>query len=172
YAKKLDWMFHKFANSDEYKSESWLTCMEKFVSEYLKLPDYAWYTVNTYNYDNILSQVLQYTIFNLKGESEFYEDCYVIMQTHNGCDVRGGYSTPHVFRVIDWEYFVMAQHEIYAKCSKCGVNWISDDSGYHWYNDNWDTADIGNEWLFDSELNKVFHKDCGGEIVFDVLHTF
>lgn len=48
---------------------------------------------NTYNGDSILSQVLQ-------GQSFKHDlDYYVLLQIHNGCDVRGGYTDAKLFRV-------------------------------------------------------------------------
>lgn len=48
-------------------------------------------TVNTYNGENLVDQILQYTLFsNDSGE-------YVALQIHGGCDVRGGYTKPRVF---------------------------------------------------------------------------
>jgi len=167
YHKELDKKFHKFANSPEYEEEPWLVCMEDFCSEYLCIDDTKFKTINTYNYENILSQVLQYTMFTF---DDFNKHCYIILQTHNGCDVRGGYSTPHVFKVYDYEKFILAQYYILALCKKCNTEWFSDDAGYHWYSDKGDEVDT--EWNFDEYENKVFHKNCGGEIIFDVLHNF
>jgi hypothetical protein len=47
--------------------------------------------VNTYNEDNLLSQTLQFVYFT------WNRDEYVVLQVHGGCDVRGGYTAPHVF---------------------------------------------------------------------------
>jgi len=51
-------------------------------------------TVNTYNGEDMLSQVLLYTYFTWNNEA------YVVLQIHGGADVRGGYTKPRVF-VID-----------------------------------------------------------------------
>jgi hypothetical protein len=127
-------------------------------------------TVNTYNYENILSQVLQYTVF--EGSYCDEEDStYVILQTHNGCDVRGGYSTPHVFKVLDFDYFCIAQTDIYADCTGCRNYWISYDAGYHmWYDGCSANEKPFSEYTIkDEENNKVLCKDCGSEIVFSVI---
>ena len=49
-------------------------------------------TVNTYNYDSNLSQVLQYNMFEVDDEY------YVLLQIHGGCDVRGGYTDAVCFK--------------------------------------------------------------------------
>ena len=57
---------------------------------------------NSYNVDNCLSQDIQYCIFF----DDYNEK--VIIQSHNGADIRGGYSTPRVFNIKeDFEYFLI-----------------------------------------------------------------
>lgn len=51
-------------------------------------------TINTYNGESLLSQVLQYTV--IRGSDE-----YVLLQVHNGCDVRGGYTDAKMFKYND-----------------------------------------------------------------------
>ena len=48
-------------------------------------------SVNTYNYESALSQVLQYQMFEFNGGE------YVALQIHQGADVRGGYTRPVIF---------------------------------------------------------------------------
>ena len=59
---------------------------------------------NTYNHENDLSQNFQWVIV---GSNENWLDdidsCWVIVSTHNGADVRGGYSDPVVCKMIDVE---------------------------------------------------------------------
>jgi hypothetical protein len=50
---------------------------------------------NSYNYPSNLSQNIQFLVF----QDWEAGDVYAVVQTHNGADVRGGYSTPRVFRV-------------------------------------------------------------------------
>lgn len=51
---------------------------------------------NTYNGDSVLSQVLQGQLF----KHDF--DLYVLLQIHNGCDVRGGYTDAKLFKLNDY----------------------------------------------------------------------
>lgn len=53
----------------------------------------AW---NTYNWENVLSQTLQGQTFRYDGET------YTLLQVHGGCDVRGGYTAPRVFKTPDY----------------------------------------------------------------------
>lgn len=48
--------------------------------------------INTYNHEELLSQILQYVYF------EWDNEAYIILQIHGGCDVRGGYTKPRIFR--------------------------------------------------------------------------
>tara|TARA_R100001163_G_scaffold13681_1_gene12720 strand:+ start:247 stop:855 length:609 start_codon:yes stop_codon:yes gene_type:complete len=49
-------------------------------------------TFNTYNGDSDLSQTLQGGWLTINGEE------YVLLQIHNGCDVRGGYTDAKLFK--------------------------------------------------------------------------
>ena len=49
--------------------------------------------VNSYNGEDMLSQVIQYVYFTWDHQA------YVALQIHGGADVRGGYSTPHIFSI-------------------------------------------------------------------------
>jgi len=88
------------------------------------------YGENSYNRESLLSQVIQYDIME-SPEGDFY----VILQIHNGCDVRGGYTKPRVFalKCIDDEYDLMRDHYMNARCD-CEEA-TSDDCGYHWYDE-------------------------------------
>jgi len=127
-AKNLQKRFEEFAEQPENKDEGWLCIMEDFLEKLHKECDEEYYgTTNTYNYDNILSQVLQY------GMIEYKDDTYILLQIHNGCDVRGGYTKPQFFYVEDEDAFAIAQADIHVLC-KCGYcDASSDDGGYHWY---------------------------------------
>ena len=51
--------------------------------------------INTANYDEALSQVLQFSHFEYNGT-----EC-VLLQVHGGADIRGGYTRPKLFSVND-----------------------------------------------------------------------
>ena len=82
--------------------------------------------VNTYNGESMLSQVLQYLIFEFNG------DHFIILQIHNGCDVRGGYTVPYVFVLNDYENFLCCDNHANVKTKKA-FYWT--DDGYTFYND-------------------------------------
>ena len=81
------------------------------------------YIVNTYNSESVLDQVLQYLYFELGGAS------YVLLQIHNGCDVRGGYTAPRIFEAEEGIMFV-EDGDIRLDH---GDDLSTDDAGYRWY---------------------------------------
>jgi len=107
---KLNRSLERFANREENKRLSWLGVMEEFA---VRLKECGWKAYgpwNSYNWDNYLSQVIQgITLYSPK------EEPYVILQIHNGCDVRGGYTKPRIFKIAD-ESFYCAQDEVVAYC--------------------------------------------------------
>jgi hypothetical protein len=53
------------------------------------------HTFNTYNWDSDLSQVLHGSWIDIGGQQ------YLLLQIHNGCDVRGGYTDAKLFVPVD-----------------------------------------------------------------------
>lgn len=63
---------------------------------------------NSYNYDSNLSQVIQGTNVNKpENSSNFEYPDYVLLQIHNGADVRGGYTDAKLFRISEYSYFCL-----------------------------------------------------------------
>ena len=76
---------------------------------------------NTYNGEDALAQVLQ-------GVTYCDDDAvYVLLQIHGGCDVRGGYTRPRVFRVdVDMAAYFPYDHAdwtVYCTGEDCGAHW-------------------------------------------------
>ena len=78
-------------------------------------------TVNTYNYENCLSQVLLFTVFKLIETG----DVYVLLQIHGGCDVRGGYTDVKCFKLNG---YLTGNPDVYG-----GVNGVDVDNCYNGY---------------------------------------
>ena len=111
--------FEHFAETPEMRDEDWLTRMERWIAK--REFEHAG-TFNSYNWDSDLDQVIQGIPFGTDGAVPIEsENCFVILQTHNGADVRGGYSKPRVFRVPDPHLFFEDRVEFY--CSKCEKSW-------------------------------------------------
>ena len=111
FAPDLDAMFQEFYAASEDSgyaaSAEWLASLG--IEEL--------HSFNSYNGEDFLSQVIQGITFRY-GD---YYDVYVILQTHNGADVRGGYSTPRVFLVnCDMpEYFPYDNADAGMWCTNC-----------------------------------------------------
>ena len=149
--------FHENADKPENQSKSWLKLMEEYGE-----------VVNTYNYENIIDQVLQYVIFE-DEEGDFF----IILQIHGGCDVRGGYTDPQIFALYEPDYFHIAQSDVSAVCTGCGNNWYSDDAGIHYYYDGCTANEkpVEEWWTLDEEKNEVTCK-CGSKVEFSVMESY
>jgi len=83
-------------------------------------------TVNTHNGEDLLSQTVQF-VYWTDGEG----DAHVLLQIHNGCDVRWGYTDPVAFDVGDYDgtaIFDNARGSV--SCAECCRHWDTDD-GVH-----------------------------------------
>lgn len=109
------------------------------------------FTVNTYNHEDALSQVLQYTYFTVDRQE------YALVQVHGGCDVRGGYTAPKCFKAYETELFDNARGEMWCDGGMmphltegqldmdgkvvdhgCGAAWSTENAGYMWENPGYD----------------------------------
>lgn len=111
-------------------------------------------TFNTYNFDNMLDGTIQGTWLTVDGED------YLALQIHGGCDVRGGYTDPHIFKAYP-EHMDYGMTQATARCPHCGTCWDTDDSGYRW-EDGEGQVDLSDEWYFDEANEQILHKDCPG----------
>ncbi len=148
----MDARFRRFINRPENRREPGLALCEPFI-EWLRgtgrvvtglYGDGDPMTVNTYNGEDLLSQVIQYTYFECDGEP------YVLLSIHGGCDVRGGYTCPRVFTVDNEGTDIMDNAHASIWCDGEPAdgqltlsgepiyhephNWRTDDS-CHWYYD-------------------------------------
>ena len=115
---ELNKLFDEFINREENKDECYLTNMYDFVSELIQ-KDYDKID-NTYNFNETLTQDFQFGIF------EYNNNDYVILQIHNGCDVRGGYTKPYIFKIDDGSDIIpyderdyKEQHKDYNENCEC-----------------------------------------------------
>ncbi len=82
---------------------------------------------NTYNYESNLSQVLQGQFFTEYEDTE-YEQKYVILQIHNGADIRGGYTDCKVFSVDDDAWYNENYFSLSCDCFNDSFNSGDGDS--------------------------------------------
>lgn len=155
YSEELTAAFDKF--SEEQENTHYLEDMEAWAAEIGGRGIYGEgdpITVNSYNHEELLSQVIQFTYFELE-DADAFEDAtggsYVLLQIHGGADVRGGYTAPKVFAVEDGSeglgMFDYARGTIACNREKndspqteipglevedCEMYWDTDD-GHSWY---------------------------------------
>lgn len=117
--------FHRFAHSKEWAGECWFDCLKAWVKStngYLTNGD------NTYNHENWLSQEVLMQGFVDGGGDEWYA-----ISTHNGADVRGGYSRPYLCKIDEIEWNVWMTD-----------GWLGCSNGHMLY------ADGASHWIMDS----------------------
>lgn len=103
YDSHNDKAFQTYAKRKEFEDEGWLSIAETWASRYAEQNgNKPTHTFNSYNGESYLSQTIQGVTI---GES----DGLILLQLHGGCDVRGGYTKPRVFRWDDsnWERSLM-----------------------------------------------------------------
>ena len=101
------------------------------------------YTFNTYNHDSDFGQVLQISHLTIDEED------YYLVQIHNGCDVRGGYTDAKLFKVYEDTMMDFAIIEHFDSCSlidelECGNVEVI-----------YDYIDNNKTWDIDIVLNKL-----------------
>lgn len=142
-AVAIEAALYAYGHSDQESDQPWLRTMERFAEEItercfhedalaaLGLPEETGelvldhqtllhsdrrppespMTANTYNQEtHNLSQAIQFT--TLGGPYAGY----VLVQIHGGCDIRGGYTAPRVYRVDE----SIVPHELQYRCGRCG----------------------------------------------------
>jgi len=139
YDKEMTDKFMKFSYLPENENKYWPETIEGFVKIIGGTEVDA---INTYNKEDALSQIIQYTKFELDTES------YVILQIHGGCDVRGGYSTPAIFKELGYE-LMMDNARIAISCNRTDVDpnqlilpGIERNDRPHY----WETYNAGHSW--------------------------
>lgn len=111
---------------------------------------------NTYNWENDLSQVLQGVVFN------YGDSTYVILQVHQGADVRGGYTAPRVFEVVGEAFPYLSTW--YLECENGCV--VTGGSAGEIYIDGSYSRDTWNT-LNESEWKMCPAEDCGGKLLLE-----
>lgn len=92
YDKDLDNEFQEWLNDPIREDESYFSCVYQWCENFEKsyVPSFL-----TYNDDNLLSQDFVVDTFMIDGED------YCCLSIHGGCDIRGGYTRPRIFRIYE-----------------------------------------------------------------------
>jgi len=149
YSPEWQERFEEWMQSNDRERTPYMADMEEFAESL----GYEAHTVNSYNGQTILSQVIQYTVIYETGADWVWDYEVVLLQVHGGCDVRGGYTAPKAFIIEDFASFITAQSDIIAYIPDLELHASSDDCGYSWYGD-FEIDEEGCE--FDEENNEVY----------------
>lgn len=110
---------------------------------------------NSYNRDSNLSQVIQYRYI------DFNDKRYVLLQIHNGADVRGGYTDVKLFRAIEDEDTRLETEDVYWLIEyKDGRESLQIDNMYNGYSltdDNGKEIDLNDENIKSIEVYIVWN---------------
>lgn len=198
--------FMKVAHSEEMEHEAWEDCLNAYIKKVKGKYKYGEYTYNRGG-EVLISQDIVYHFVELPTEpvtegnaTIVNTEDFLVIQIHNGCDARGGFTSPYIFKCGDEGYFNMAMSQVTAFCTgkteelnvekgdlfnspevHCENVWDSDDGGYSYhyegpydYNDR--SAKSRKEFndliTFDAENNCIRCKDCGGKIEFYVMESY
>lgn len=150
-AKALQTDFEEHVNASDLSFYD-MEAMETFV-HYLtdspKQPE----TANSYNWDNYLSQTIQYVTF------EYQNRWFVLLQIHGGADVRGGYTRPQVFEMSsEYAFYDMQDAVIQCVNPDCDFD-LSIRGGVDICDSSGSLAMTSSEFY---ELKKCL--ECGGEL--------
>lgn len=127
--EELEEEFKEFCELEDNKRTGYYYLMEEFTKLLKDRYEGKSFGYNTYNGESNLSQVLQY---NMITES-YLDEPLILLQIHNGCDVRGGYTKPRIFKLDNYYEWLPNDQDINANCD-C-AEYYTDDS-YHWYKNN------------------------------------
>ena len=136
-------------------AEHWLPVMEAFVGTLEEVGGLNGegdpFVRNTYNSENCLSQTLQYLYWtDVDGE-------HVLLQIHNGADVRGGYTAPQIFDLEDCS--IMDNAQAFMSCPECEASW-STYNAYTWSKDDESLKDFADYPMrVDQEEDERFLRD-------------
>lgn len=97
---------------------------EDFLSQINAKIGGAW---NSYNGETNLSQVIQGAYIDIN------EARYVLLQIHQGCDVRGGYTDARLFKISNEYEDFLSPEDVYGVITKQGGIKIQVDNRYNGY---------------------------------------
>lgn len=122
-------------------------------------------TAYTYNSDyNICSQDFLLCVFT------YDNDDYICISIHNGCDARWGFTTPHIFKLLDIDDFITSTECAFIECECLHNNYRYDYDGVWCYDEE---KDIGHNEFGDIVAEKTYIdnqgylrcKECDGIIM-------
>lgn len=151
--------FNAFCRKE--KEAPWGTCVFEAFGDYLGKKVKC---DNSYNYDNPYNACFLFGLLPLGDSTEDFPS-HIIISTHNGCDVRGGYSDAKVFKTKmadDIYIFLLPSGRVY--CPKCDKDLDDyETTSVHLDKDEYTTDPSDTtKWLY--KEGKVYCPDCKVEV--------
>lgn len=110
YCPDIDDAFYEWAEQED-SGSPWIEDLDDWL-DMLELDTHPTGWVNTYNEESLLQDVCMIQAFEVEGSG------FIALSIHGGCDVRGGYTKPRIFRAFDdnqdWVYLDHAKLEAYV----------------------------------------------------------
>jgi hypothetical protein len=162
-SKELEKRFYKFAERPENRDKPWIDLMIEFAKR-LRREGFRYVCAdNSANWEHRLSQDIQFVLLENDDEEK-----YIILQIHNGADIRGGYTKPRFFKLNEEDDgdFFFKMDELYAEC---GCTHAYMDIGYcEAYSDDDGTKYDGfpDHWVWDKGAKKWVCKKCNSNVEF------
>lgn len=96
-------------------------------------------TWNSYNGESNLSQVVQGASVAVEGDALEYPT-YILLQVHQGADVRGGYTDAKLFKIADGVDYFSTNPSVYGTID--GIDVSTGHNGYDLRDDNGDAVPV------------------------------
>lgn len=177
YDSELDNEFQEWIDDPIREDDSYFECVynwcENFETSYV--PSFL-----TYNEENLLSQDFQVDTFMIDG------DDYCCLSIHGGCDIRGGYTRPKIFRICEGFGNNMNCFTVYTENRKADYitidyhygeiidvktgEYIGDDNELSNWVDFWSEGEGCPQWDEEKEMWKA--PDNDGYLNVDVMLGF
>ena len=140
YDRSVDDKFQEWRKQEFPDGEGWEEHLPEFVNPQTNKTYKHWWGEYTYNYEN--SYDTDFIWYMIKeGKHPDTSTNLVILQLHNGCDARGGFTEPVMFLSED-DIFYPFQTVATMCCKYCGARWDINPYGYTDYKDNDSYKDI------------------------------
>lgn len=109
-AQEFQHAWNVWLEEDSERSPYSCADMEEWANQFHDSKDFESTIANSYNWENLLSQTIQFIDF------EFLGNTFTLLQVHGGADVRGGYTRPQVFETKS-QYWAYDMTDVSIECT-------------------------------------------------------
>lgn len=145
----------QFANAKKRSDDSWLAIAAEWAELHHCGESHELDGFNTYNWENLLSQVCQGETYRMKGAWPDCDGYAVALSIHGGCDVRGGYTAPRLFRIIGNDYGSPVT-DLFGDADSFMVGSVDNGEHYADYRGDWEFERAPESWIDDNGQRSDF----------------